>query len=299
MKKIKMSFTIVAFFSLFPIYVRAQTNSSYVRNIETIGDLKLAIDSSSYQIVMQNMDSWFPKIVSTTNWQNRISPSYMLHYYIDVNDDDDILFDSLAEQSETIFSQLNEFFEMEAITKQEILAQQTRLLCFIIKTQTNATFGFMVNPHTLFFYLDTKQTPDFMEKLRHEYAHWVWGRTYGEAPSLFWEGLATYAEKMSNPGSNTSSLLDTKIDLENIPSLHKIAFNDQFWRHKGMYTVGSLLIHFLVEKWGWEKLKKLFLISHFDDPKISEHFQQIYQQSLETIDFEWRQFIKTELMEKD
>jgi hypothetical protein len=71
------------------------------------------------------------------------------------------------------------------------------------------------------------------------------------------------------------------------------------FQHKGMYTAGSLLIHFLVEKWGWNKLKNLFLISDFEDPKINDHFQEIYGQSLEKIEIEWRQFLKTNLGEKE
>ncbi len=299
MKKIKFIITLFSFIYVLPIYIKAQSVSLSIRNIETIEDFKIAIDSSSFQVVMPEFNSWFPRIVSATNWQNRISPNYMLHYYIDVHDEDDIMFDSLAEQSEKMYSQLNEFFEMKADSKQEILAQQTRLLCFIIKTRTNTTFGFMVDPHTLFFYLDTKQTPDYLEKFRHEYAHWVWTRLYGEAPSLFGEGLATYAEKMSNPELNISIFPDKKVDLENIPPLQEIAINDNFWQHKGMYTAGSLLIHFLVEKWGWDRLKSLFLISNFDDSEINEHFQEVYGQSLEKTDTEWRQFLRIKLIEKD
>ena len=209
----KMIYPILAFICALPMYVKAQSDSTSVEEIETIDDFKAAIDSTSFQVVMPEFNSWFPRIVSSTNWQNRISPNYMFNYYIDAHDEDDKLFDSLAEQSQVIYSELNKFFEMEANTKREILAQQTRLLCFIIKTRTNTTFGFMVDPHTFFFYLDTKQTPDYMEKFRHEYAHWIWGRLYGEAPSLFWEGLATYAEKMSNIESNISNFLDSNIDL--------------------------------------------------------------------------------------
>ena len=79
----------------------------------------------------------------------------------------------------------------------------------------------------------------------------------------------------------------------------EIAINDNFWQHKGMYTAGSFLIHYLVEKWGWDKLKRLFLISDFEDTEINEHFHQVYGLSLETVDTEWRQFLRTKLREKD
>ena len=298
MKSFKLIVTVLGLMCILPYGMNAQSELQLIEKIETLDDLKLSIDSSSFQVVMQGMESWFPKIVSATNWQNRISKNYMFHYYNHEGDDDDILLNSLLEQSEPIYNQLIDFFKIEANTKQEMLAQQTRLLCFIIKVRTNTTFGFMVNPHTLFFYLDTAQTPEYMDKFRHEYAHWVWGRTYGEAPSLFWEGLATYAEKLSNPNSKISNFLVNDLELKNIPPLQKLAINDIFWQQKGMYTVGSLFVHYLVEQWGWEKLKKLFLISDFNDPEINEHFHQIYGKSIEIVDTEWRNYLKTNLVKE-
>jgi hypothetical protein len=206
------------------------------------------------------------------------------------------MFDSLLNESEEIYCELNRFFEIEANSKQEILAQKTRLVCFIFKIESNITFGFLNDPHIFFFYLDTKQTPDYMEKFRHEYAHWVWGRSFGEAPSFIWEGLATYAEIMSNLQSKISDLLDRKIVLETIPSLHDCVKNEVFWSQKGMYTAGSLFVYFLVENWGWDKLKSLFLNMDFEDPDINKHFNQIYGTDLETLDGEWRAFI-TNLVE--
>jgi len=79
--------------------------------------------------------------------------------------------------------------------------------------------------------MDPKDDPDYMVRFRHEYAHWVWSRMYGSAPSLFHEGLATYAEKMSVPGADIHEFLDSGLSVDEIPALKEIAFNEGFWKH--------------------------------------------------------------------
>ena len=270
-----------------------QTNDDQTVAIASIQELKKEIGSSSFQELMFDMESWFPVIVSNTSWNTQISDHFLINYYIEKHDEDDRMFDSLLLESERIYGELNYFFEMEANSKQDILAQNTRLLSFIIKIESDITFGFLNDPHIFFFYLDTKNTPDYMEKFRHEYAHWVWGRSFGEAQSFLYEGVATYAERMSDPQSDISNLLSQHIDLDHIPPLAECLKNEVFWQQKGMYTAGSLFIHYLVETWGWEELKALFLLTDFEDPDIQKQFYQIYELDLETVDRDWRSFIKT------
>lgn len=270
----------------------SEAESQSATNITTLVELKESMTIAPLHELLRSMDSWLPNLVTSIHWQTQMSPNFLLHYYIDVHDEDDALFDTLLLESDKMYTQLNVFFDIRETTKQETLAQQTRLVCFVIKTRTGITFGSMIDPHTLFFFLDTKKTPNYMGKFRHEYAHWVWGRLYGEAPSLFWEGLATYAEKMSSPDADMAILFDGRIDLEKIPPLQEVAINENFWKHKGMYTVGSLWIHFLVEKWGWEPLKRFFLISNYEDTEVLEHFSHVYGKSLEEVDLEWREFVK-------
>ena len=143
------------------------------------------------------MDTWMPKLVSSTNWNTELSENLILNYYIDHSDTNDLLFDEFLAKSDTIINELELFFEMEPSTKGEHLASSTRLVCFIIKTKSDFTFGTLPDPHLLFYYLDPERDTKYMQKFRHEYAHWTFGRVYGEAPSLFYEGVATYAE--SNP----------------------------------------------------------------------------------------------------
>jgi hypothetical protein len=273
--------------------MKAQSSELLNEEINSIENLKIAIDCTSIQNVMASFDSWFPEVVSSTPWNTLVSQHHIIHYYIAHHDEDDILFDSLLIKSEEIYTDLIRFFEIEANSKQASLAQQTRLLSFIAKVDSKITFGFLNDPHTLFFYVDTKQTPEFLGKFRHEYAHWVWGRSYGEAPSFLWEGLATYGEKMSKPGSDTSKLVGQGFEMGTIPPLKDCVKNEVFWSQKGMYTAGSLFIHYLVENWGWEKLKQLFLISDFEDQVIHEHFYQVYGLKLKDMDNDWKAFIET------
>lgn len=290
MKQPKISYLIIVFY-LTTMALKAQSSEQTKLEINSIENLKLAIDSTSFQGVISTFETWFPEVISKTNWNTIISRHYIIHYFIANHDEDDGLFDSILIKSEKIYADLTHFFEIEADSKQEILAQQTRLLSFIVKVESKVTFGFLNDPHTFFFYLDTKQTPGYMEKFRHEYAHWVWGRSYGEAPSFLWEGLATYAEKMSYPQSDVSNLIHRGIDLESIPPLTECVKNEVFWSQKGMYTAGSLFVYYLVENWGWDKLKHLFLVSDFEDSDIQEHFFQIYGIKLENLDNDWRAFL--------
>lgn len=264
--------------------------------IETVDDLVTAVNAPSGFETIRAMHSWLPDLIYSLPWKIRMSRRYLLHYHIDAHDKDDVLFDSLVREAETIYDQLERFFHIEARSKQETVALQTRLVFFIIKARTELTFGSMIDPHTLFYLLDSHQDPEYMEKIRHELAHWAWGRVYGEAPSLFWEGLAVYAAKMSKPEADVSASLDRGVSLAEIPPLCEIAINESFWQYKAqgmpMYTIGSLLVRFLVEKWGWDPLKHLFLCSDYEDADVLEHFCQIYDHSLDTVDVEWRQWLK-------
>lgn len=268
-----------------------QSNLNTPADITSISDLKSQIRETSFVYVISAVESWLPDLVASTTWETRISPHFLIHYFIDVEDEDDVLFDSLLQESEIIYDHLMRFFDIQANTKKEVLMQQSRLMAFIVKTDTKLTFGFLPEPHTFLFILDTKQTPDYMEKFRHEYAHWVWGRSFGEAPSFFWEGVATYAEKMSMPGADGSKLIEAGLEIEAIPPLTECVKNEVFWSQKGMYTAGSIFVQFLVESWGWDSLKRLFLMSDYEDAAIHRHFEEVYGISLENLEKDWSNFL--------
>jgi hypothetical protein len=141
--------------------------------------------------------------------------------------------------------------------------------------------------------LDPERDPKFMQRFRHEYAHWAFGRIYGEAPSLFYEGVATYAEKMSGPNTDAAKFRNSNIRLETIPAIEELADNDSFWKCKNNYTISALFIDFLVSKWGWAPLKDLYLSSDYEDPDIQNHFKEVYGLSLEELEPEWRNYLES------
>ena len=135
-----------------------------------------------------------------------------------------------------------------------------------------------------------------MQRFRHEYAHWAFGRIYGEAPSLFYEGVATYAEKQSDKDQLIPLIPSSGLAVNEIPSLSELAENDGFWKTRNNYTIGALFIDFLVKEWGWDQLKSLFLISDYEDPGIHEHFKEIYGYSLEELDSQFNNYPEAKMM---
>jgi len=268
--------------------------------ISDLNGLKKVIESPNWMAAIQSMQSWFPELVSSIQWETRLSDHFVLHYYIDAHDEEDARFDSLLTDLETIYGELEEFFEIKTGSKQEKLALQTRLVCFVVKTRTERTFGSLTDPHILFFLYDPKKVPEYMDRFRHEVAHWVWGRVYGEAPPLFQEGVAVYAEKMSAGDRKISDFLTSSgVNIEKIPPLSEVAIGENFWKHRGMYTVGSLWVHYLVQRYGWDTLKQLFLHSDFEDPEILEHFEKVYGDKVEVIESDWKTTLKSSEASKE
>jgi len=104
---------------------------------------------------------------------------------------------------------------------------------------------------------------------------------------------------MSAPGADVSELSDTgSMEVEQVPPLCDLALTENFWAYneklrqkasgQPLYRVARLWIHFLVEKWGWDKLRSLFLISDYEDGNIVDNFAQVYGQTLVDADAEWR-----------
>ena len=270
------------------------SNASSPSTIKDLDDLRKAVSSPSWFETVQDMDTWLPSFVSSISWQSRLLPHFLVHYHNDFQDIDDNMPDTLLNEFEKIHKQLLQFFHIEPQSKQERIALQTRFTFFIIHTKTDRSFGSLTDPFVLFYFLDTQQDPNYMNRFRHEIAHMIWGRSYGEAPPLFQEGVAVYAEYMSNPDANHSDFLNpTSIDIEQIPRLSEIAITENFWKHQSLYTISGIWIYFLIEKWGWDKLKALFLLSQYEDPEIANHFYQIYGQKLEEVEIEWRHYLKS------
>jgi len=56
-----------------------------------------------------------------------------------------------------------------------------------------------------------------------------------------------------------------------------------------LYRASGAWVQYLVERWGWEKLKILFLLTEYADTQIQDHFAQVYAQQLETVEADWRE----------
>ncbi len=270
------------------------SNASDLYVIKNLDDLKNAVSSPSWFENIQDMHIRLPSLVSSLSWESRLLPHFLVHYHNDVQDIDDNMPDIFLSEFEEIHKQLLQFFHIKPRSKQEKVALQTRFICFIVHTKTDRSFGSLTDPFVLFYFLDTRQDPNYMQRFRHEIAHMIWGRFYGEAPPLFQEGVGVYAEHMSSPDANRNDFLNsTSIDVEQIPLLSEIAITENFWKRERLYTISGIWIHFLIEKWGWGKLKSLFLLSQYEDPEIADHFYQIYGQKIEEVEVEWRHYIKS------
>jgi hypothetical protein len=257
--------------------------------IQSVNDLTAAIESPDWFTTVQAMDSWLPGLVARVPWRTAMSQRFLLHYHIDVSDEYDSLFEHLLPTSEQLGDELESFFDIVPLTKLETLAIRARFNYFIIKTRTKRTFGSLTDPYLLFYFLDPKQDPKYLNRFRHELAHWGWSRLYGEAPPLFQEGVAVYAElRSASDIAHRRHELIVPPSQPPIPPLSEIVVTENFWKYQGLYDVAGSFVQFLVTRWGWKPLKKLFLRTHYEDQAILQHFQSIYGQSLDEADRDWR-----------
>jgi hypothetical protein len=82
------------------------------------------------------------------------------------------------------------------------------------------------------------------------------------------------------------------LEVDEIPSLSQMAYNETLWNTKSNYTISALFVNFLVSKWGWDKLKLFFVESEYGDPRVHEHFKKIYGYSLEEMDDPFKKFLE-------
>jgi len=163
---------------------------------------------------------------------------------------------------------------------------------FIVQINTSRQFGSIGSPNMLFYVLNPavgRLDSEFhMGRFRHEIAHLLWGQAYGEAPPLFYVGLAEYAGCL---GAADELTVPVRAALANVPPLTGVALADDYWKHDAWndrYRASGAWMKYLVERWGWEKLKALFLITEYADREILDHFLQVYGQTLESADADWR-----------
>ena len=235
-----------------------------------------------------------PEMVKALLWQSRLSPHFVVHYHDDTGADDGLL-DDLADAFESIYADLMTCMQIVPASKPERITLETRLICYVIRTSSPRTFGSVESPGVLFYLMDPQQDSEYLGKFRHEIAHLIWGRSYGEAPPLFNEGVAVYAEVASEPVDRAGCPPATATAITSLPSVAKLAPTDLFWEEyrsgRPVYKVSGFWIRYLVERWGWGRLGALFLASDYDDPEIVSRFQTIYGHSLETVEADWHRWL--------
>ena len=134
--------------------------------------------------------------------------------------------------------------------------------------------------------------------LWHEVAHiFALSLSDQKVPRWLTEGLSTYEESLARPGwgraldpafveaANKGRLLPLK---ELSSGFVRPRFPEQIVLS---YVQGSLVCSYLIEQYGWEKLRQLLRL--FRDKNEAEAFQAVYDKSLEQLDREFQQYIKT------
>lgn len=238
-------------------------------------------------------DVWLPELISSAPWQIKLTPHFQFYYYCDTQEDE-AFSDTLYTNMERIYSEVADFLPCEQQSSQVAFSNQPRLECFILHTSSTRTFGTTMDKGQIFYLLDPVQDPEYLQRLRHEIMHMLWGIRHGEAPPLFNEGIANFVEHLSAPNADIDVFLqNAPFVLANTPPLAEIADTQVYWEHGSFYTAGGLLVWYLVDRWGWENLERLFAISDYRDSNILDHFYEVYQKDLSTVDIEWRQHLSS------
>jgi len=220
-----------------------------------------------------------------------MSPHFLLHSYCDLPAEagvDQTFLDAL----EQMHVELAAFMSLSAHTKRERISLETTFTCFLVQTNASRQFGSILSPNVLFYLLnptvDRLHSQFHLLRFRHELAHLLWGQAYGEAPPLFLEGLAEYAGYL---GAADELTVPVRATLTEVPPLIDIVHANDYWKHGGssLYRASGAWVQYLVERWGWEKLKTLFLLTAYADTQILDHFAQVYAQQLETVETDWRE----------
>ncbi|MBN2613347.1 MAG: hypothetical protein JXB00_17470 [Bacteroidales bacterium] len=119
--------------------------------------------------------------------------------------------------------------------------------------------------------------------IEHESLHFVFNYSVGENTGHFLaEGVVMYFQKQSNYELAYSFPADTlkKLILEQI----------DFFSTKNSYPVSGVFVNFLIEKWGLEKFKTLYIYKN-----ISNGFKTIYNKTIDEIIIDFKEWNKAQL----
>lgn len=135
--------------------------------------------------------------------------------------------------------------------------------------------------------------PAVIEIVLHEAVHLWWADQVGKAPSLLNEGIAMYFQSML--GANA---VREREDLRNSwqqyaaraePGfLRRLCKDEVFWKQDAarepVFMVGGQLIAFLLETYGMPSVRQIFLKSHFNDPKLVDHIEDVTGESIDQLE---------------
>lgn len=135
--------------------------------------------------------------------------------------------------------------------------------------------------------------PMVLDKVIHEAVHYWWSDQVGEAPSLLNEGVAAYFER--NLATRSQERLNELIHSWRRYAggaepgfLRRLCRNETFWSEdaagKPVYEVGGQLVSFLLEHHGLPKVRQIFLESHFEDPHLEKHIEEVIGESIESLE---------------
>ena len=132
-----------------------------------------------------------------------------------------------------------------------------------------------------------------LDRVLHEAVHFWWCDQVGEAPSLLNEGVAAYFERIL-------ATLSVERRKELIHSwreyaasakpgfLRQLCKNETFWTEDAagepVYEVGGQLVSFLLDRHGLPSVQQIFLKSHFDDPHLAEHIEEVIGESIDSLE---------------
>ena len=132
-----------------------------------------------------------------------------------------------------------------------------------------------------------------LDKVIHEAVHYWWCDQVGEAPSLLNEGIAAYFERIlaARSRERQNELIHSwrKYAGRSEPGfLRRLCRNETFWSEDAagepVYEVGGQLVSFLLDRHGLPKVRQIFLESHFDDPHLEEHIEEVIGESTDSLE---------------
>lgn len=134
--------------------------------------------------------------------------------------------------------------------------------------------------------------PMVLDRVLHEAVHFWWCDQVGEAPSLLNEGVAAYFERtLATPRERQNELIHSwrkYADSARPGFLRRLCKNEAFWSEDAagepVYEVGGQLVSFLLDHHGLQGVRQIFLESHFDDPCLAEHIEEVIGESIDSLE---------------